>query len=62
MDFKEILRQDQEDQFLDFINEHKSITSSEVPISLIRLCFFSGYLSCIDSVEKIMRGEYNELQ
>jgi len=46
-----------EDAFLDFINKYPVLQSENLPISVIRLCFFSGYNSAMLTVKNILDEE-----
>lgn len=57
MTFKECIDVEQQEAFDDFVLENPYVMMDGVPKSLIRLCFFSGYLSAVDCIEKIMNGD-----
>jgi hypothetical protein len=46
-----------EDAFLDFLNKYPVLQSENVPISVIRLCFFSGYSAAMSTVKNILDEE-----
>ena len=43
-----------EDDFLDFLTQYPVIKDMQVPMSLIRLCFFSGYNSSLHRLQNIV--------
>jgi hypothetical protein len=43
-----------EDAFLDFLNTYPVLQSEGLPMSLLRLCFFSGYNSAVKTVENLI--------
>lgn len=48
------VNQQLEDDFLDFLTQYPVLKDMQVPISLIRLCFFSGYNSSLHRLENMM--------
>ena len=50
MDFKEAM----EDDFLEFLMLNPKLGEMGVPLSFIRLCYFSGYNAAAYQVEKIL--------
>lgn len=57
MTFKESIDEHQENSFSEFLIEYPFAKMNGVPISLLRMCFFSGYRSAVECVEKIMNGD-----
>ena len=57
MTFKEAIDTQQELSFEQFIEEYPFVKMDGVPLSLLRLCFFSGYNSAVECVEKIINGD-----
>jgi hypothetical protein len=49
-----------EDAFLDFLNKYPVLQSEGVPMSLLRLCFFSGYNSAVKTVENLIDEQLTE--
>jgi hypothetical protein len=47
-----------EDDFLDFLTKYPTLKEMQVPMSLIRLCFFSGYNSSLKRLENAVDEDF----
>lgn len=43
-----------QDSFLDFLNKYPVLKSENIPMSVLRLCYFSGYNAAVKTVDKMM--------
>lgn len=50
MDYKDVMEED----FLEFLTLNAKLEGLNVPLSFIKLCYFSGYNAAVHQVEKIL--------
>jgi hypothetical protein len=57
MTTKEKIDERQEQDLAAFMERYPYLTTEGIPVSLIKLCYYNGYMSAINSVERLLKGE-----
>lgn len=57
MGLKERIDERQTQDLNDFISSHQFLLEEGIPESLIKLCYYNGYLAAIAAVERLINGE-----